>query len=75
MTKYILVGTAKIGQTPFDGKVYVGIDLDGSVELRQISTQAFQFTEQAAALALSLLLNTHHSSRLSFVVETVTAAP
>lgn len=73
--KYILVGTAKIGQTPFDGKVYVGLDLDGSVELRVAKADAFQFTEQIAALTMSQLLTTHHSSRLSFVVEPITITP
>lgn len=71
--KYILVGTAKIGSTPFDGKVYVGLDLDGSVELRVNKADAFKFTEEIAALTLSQLLTTHHSSRLSFIVESVPA--
>lgn len=74
MTHYIIVGTAKIGDTPFDGKLYVGLDLDGSVELRAAKADAFQLTEQVAALTLSQLLTTHHSSTLSFVVEAVTVS-
>lgn len=71
--KYILVGTAKIGGTTFDGKVYVGLDLDGSVELRSNKVDAFKFTEEVAAMTMSQLLTTYHSSKLSFVVESVPA--
>lgn len=68
---YIIKGSAKIGDTMFDGTVYVGLDIDGSVELRPNPPQAFVFTEEAAALCLAQMLTTYHSSKLSFTVETI----
>jgi hypothetical protein len=69
---YIIVGSAKIGDTTFDGSVYVGLDIDGSVELRPAKTQAFAFTQEVPALTLAQMLTTHHSSTLSFAVQTIT---
>lgn len=70
---YIIVGSAKIGDTTFDGKVYVGLDIDGSVELRPLKTQAFVLTQEAPALTLAQMLTTYHSSSLSFAVEVIPA--
>jgi hypothetical protein len=69
---WIIVGIAKIGDTTFDGSVYVGLDIDGSVELRPIKTQAFSFTQEVPALTLAQMLTTYHSSKLSFIVQSVT---
>jgi hypothetical protein len=52
--------------------VYVGLDIDGSVELRPAKTQAFAFTQEVPALTLAQMLTTHHSSTLSFAVQTIT---
>jgi hypothetical protein len=61
-----IVGQGKIGQTTFDGKIFVGLDIDGSVELRTEASQAYSFPALPPALLVAQLLTTHDPSRLSF---------
>jgi hypothetical protein len=65
---WTIIGQGKIGLTDFDGKVYVGLDVDGSVELRTVANQAYVFEQLEPVTLLAQLLTTHHSSRLTFTV-------
>jgi hypothetical protein len=58
---WTIVGQGKIGQTTFDGKIFVGLDIDGSVELRTEASQAYSFPALPPALLVA-----HDPSRLSF---------